>query len=82
MSACAKSGRWITLGLFPSPQPTFFAAGGVQVPLMIEGGSSCGQYMRNMRINLSGGDGGCDLVLQPGGIIEHFVCLYAADGDV
>jgi hypothetical protein len=38
-------------------QATFFAAGGFHVPLMMKGDLSFGQYMRNIRINLSFGAG-------------------------
>src|SRR5579871_2072630 len=39
------------------PQPTFVAAGGFQLPSMIEGGVSSGQYMRSIRRNLPAGAG-------------------------
>ena len=39
------------------PQPTFVTAGGFQLPSMIEGGVSSGQYMRSIRTNLPAGAG-------------------------
>ncbi len=36
---------------------TFLTAGGFHVPLMMEGGFSFGQYMRNIKMNLSFGAG-------------------------
>jgi hypothetical protein len=38
-------------------QATFFTAGTVHVPSTIEGGSSSGQYIRNIRMNLPEGAG-------------------------
>jgi hypothetical protein len=38
-------------------QATFFTAGMVQLPLMIDGLRSFGQYMRSMRTNLPAGAG-------------------------
>jgi ATP-dependent DNA ligase len=54
------SGRtraWLKTKNHPNPQATFFTSGTVHVPSMIEGGSSCGQYIRNISLNLPAGAG-------------------------
>src|SRR5512143_4019156 len=48
---------WSRLVAYVAFQLTFFAAGGVHVPLIMEGDFSFGQYMRNIKTNLSFGAG-------------------------